>query len=94
MFARKTETQLRLESEINGLLASLKTMKPDNPSYPKTLKAIKKLKELRDEESPTRVSPDTLAIVLGNLAGVLLIVTYEKHNIVTSKALTFVQKLR
>jgi hypothetical protein len=95
LFTKKTETDLRFEAEINGELTRMRQLSPTTPEYQASLKAVTKLIKLRDSNKNSRkISPDTLAIVLGNLAGVLLIVTYEKHNIVTSKALTFVQKLR
>lgn len=40
------------------------------------------------------ISPDTLAIIAANLAGIGLILSYERFNIVTSKAIGFIQKLR
>lgn len=95
MFFQKSENDLRFEAELNGLLIRMKQFDPTTPEYQASLKAYSKLIKLRSSEKNARkISPDTLAIVLGNLAGVLLIVSYEKHNIVTSKALTFVQKLR
>lgn len=39
-----------------------------------------------------KVSPDTLAVVFGNLAGILLILNFEKLDIVRSKAMSFVLK--
>ena len=95
LFTKKSETDLRFEAEINGLLTQMRGKDPGTPEYQAQLKALKKLIKMRDSSKNARkISPDTLAIVLGNLAGVLVIVSYEKHNIVTSKALTFVQKLR
>ena len=41
-----------------------------------------------------RVTPDTLIIVAGNLAGILLILNFEKLDIVRSKAMSFVLKGR
>lgn len=41
-----------------------------------------------------RVTPDTLLIVAGNLAGILLILNFEKMDIVRSKAMSFVLKGR
>lgn len=41
-----------------------------------------------------RISPDTIAVVAGNLAGILLILNFEKLGNVTSKALGFVLKGR
>ncbi len=45
-------------------------------------------------KSDWKVSPDTLLVVAGNLLGIVLILTYEKANIVVSKALNFVLKGR
>ena len=41
-----------------------------------------------------KISPDTLLVVGGNLLGILLILNFEKADIVTSKALGFVLKGR
>lgn len=40
------------------------------------------------------ISPDTLATIGANLAGIVLILNYERAGVVASKALGFVQKLR
>ena len=45
-------------------------------------------------KSNWKISPDTLLIVGGNLLGILLILNFEKADIVTSKALNFVLKGR
>jgi hypothetical protein len=95
LFTRKPRPEdvpLNLATDL--VLLDLKNHPDDSDRVAKNIKQLAKLQKLRSENRSTRVSPDTLAIVLGNLAGVLLIVSYEKHNIVTSKALTFVQKLR
>jgi hypothetical protein len=94
LFTKKTAEDKGLQSAIDAVLYAMQTFDPSSDDYAKLLKQLSKLYKLKEPPAPTRVSPDTLALVLGNLAGVLLIVTYEKHNIVTSKALTFVQKLR
>ena len=41
-----------------------------------------------------KISPDTLLIVGGNLAGILLILNFEKMDIIRSKAISFVLKGR
>jgi hypothetical protein len=52
--------------------------------------------ELRRDELDIRrhVSKDTLAIVGANIAGIALILSYERMNVVASKALSFITKLR
>lgn len=51
---------------------------------------------LREKANATKksVSVDTVLVVLGNLAGILLILNFEKLNVMTSKALPFVLKGR
>lgn len=48
------------------------------------------------DENKTKVvfSPDTLLIVGANLLGILLILNYEKLDIVSSKAVSFILKAR
>ena len=48
------------------------------------------------DENKTKVvfSPDTLLIVGANLVGILLILNYEKLDIVSSKAVSFILKAR
>lgn len=48
----------------------------------------------KDLDAPNRVSVDTWAIIAGNLAGIVLILGYEKANVITSRAIGFVTKLR
>lgn len=59
----------------------------DTPEYNETLEVIERLHKLHSHEKEGRkVSPDTLLLVLGNLAGILLILNYERLQIVTSKS--------
>jgi hypothetical protein len=41
-----------------------------------------------------KITPDTILVVGGNLAGILLILNFEKMDIVRSKAMSFVLKGR
>lgn len=45
-------------------------------------------------ESKWKISPDTLLVVAGNLVGILLILNFEKMDIIRSKAISFVLKGR
>lgn len=42
----------------------------------------------------SRVSADVLATIAANLVGIIVIVKHEQANVIASKALGFVQKLR
>lgn len=50
------------------------------------------LKQEETEFRKKRVSPETLAIIGGNIAGIVLILGYEHVHVVTSKALGFVMR--
>lgn len=52
------------------------------------------MEKYRDLTKKTRISPDTLAVVAGNLFGIMLILNHEKMNVITSKALAFVLRGR
>jgi hypothetical protein len=83
-----------LEKEIDVLLLSMRHIDKDSEQYAKMVDQLNVLYKLKEVDIPKRVSPDTLAIVAGNLLGIILIVGHEKAHVVTSKALNFVLKLR
>lgn len=62
----------------------------------KTPEEIELVIGLREKANATKksVSMDTVLVVLGNLAGILLILNFEKLNVLTSKAIPFVLKGR
>lgn len=91
MFSRKSEPTL-LEQNIDALLKQM-LEEPDADEKAKLLDQVTKLSKLKEYDRK-RVSPDTLVLVAGNLAGIILILSYEKANVLTSRALGFVMKLR
>ena len=59
-----------------------------------TLKEAEILMKEADLERRGKISPDTVIKVAGNLAGILLILNFEKVGVVTSKAMGLLIKLR
>ena len=59
-----------------------------------TLKEAEILMKQADLERRGKISPDTVIMVAGNLAGILLILNFEKVGVVTSKAMGLLIKLR
>lgn len=93
MFIAKPQTApLELDEAINTALAQLDYVPAYSEEYAKIVNQITALTALKTTTSPPRVSPDTLALVLGNLLGIVIIVGHERAGIVTSKALSFVLK--
>lgn len=81
-----------LEKAIDNLYAELNGFTADTESYAKVTDQLTKLYSLKHK--PERVSKDTLAVVLGNILGIVMIVGHERAHVVTSKALSFVLKTR
>lgn len=95
LFKKKTPTEKSgLEKAIDSVLSDLESYDSDSPEYARSADQLVKLHALKANESPNRVSADTAAIVAGNLAGILIIVGYERTHVAASKALSFLSKLR
>lgn len=83
-----------LQKAIDELFDDMASVQSDSEEYSSMVDQLSKLYSLKEIDRPKRVSPDTMAIVAGNLLGIILIVGHERMNVVTSKALNFVMKLR
>ena len=82
----------QLEKTITMLLDELPLYSPHSDEYAAMVARLETLYSLK--EKPQRVSPDTLATVVANLTGIVMIVGHERLHVVTSKALQFIMKLR
>jgi hypothetical protein len=83
-----------LQKEIDRVLTLMSDASPVSNEYADLTESLTKLYALKELSSKSRVSKDTIAIVAGNLAGILMIVGHEKAHVVTSKAIGFVLKSR
>lgn len=94
MFKRTQNEKTGLEKAIEELHIEMNSVTADTEQYSKMADQLVKLYKLREFDSPKKVSPDTLVLVGGNLLGIALIVGHERAHVVTSKALSFVLKLK
>lgn len=99
MFTKKSSTNKDgLTKAIDSLLEEMSDLNGDDPEYAKMADQLTKLYALKEVdhrvESTHRVSMDTMAVVGANLAGILMIVGHERANVVTSKALSLLLKLK
>lgn len=93
MLRKPKPEDLKLTIAINRVLDEMDEYGPTSPEYPKLVANLKELNTLKDnQKSSRRVSPDTLAQVLGTFAGIGLIVSYEHVHVVTSKAIGLLKK--
>lgn len=90
---KKQKTELDIV--IDDVLARMRVVGPDDEEYEKLVSYLSTLVSQRDENRKgRRVSPDTLAIVLGNIGVVVAIILFEREEVITTKAKDFVLKMR
>lgn len=90
----KKDKRTNLEKEIDSLLLEMEDKDPDTDEYRNNVKDLETLFKARSYEKQKSVSPDTIAIIAGNLVGILFVLNFERLNVITSKALSFVLKGR
>lgn len=83
-----------VDKELDRLFSDLRDKEIDSEEYAAILDRIVKLHKLQAEEKPPRVSPDTLVLAGTNILGIIIILSYERLNIITTKAMSFVQRPR
>ena len=90
----KMDKRSNLEKEIDNVLGRMSELDPDSKEYSAMASNLERLFSAKSKEKDRKISPDTLAVIAGNLLGIGLILTYEKLNVITTKALGFVIKGR
>lgn len=89
-----TDRTAGLEEVIATATQELKGHDAHSAQFATIVDQLTKLHAIQDKKSSNRVSKDTLAVVAGNLAGIVLILHYEQLHPVVSKALSFAGKLK
>lgn len=91
----KTNKTDLLQQAINNLYSELAGHMADTEEYDRIANQIVKLEKLQKETNPSwRPSPDALIGAAGSVLGIVLILHYEKLGVITSKALSFVGKMK
>jgi len=93
LFAKPSE-DVNLEKAIDNLHLRMYAMDETSEDYEKLTRRLSELYALKQDYTPPRLSPDVIAQVLGNLAVALIVVKYERENVVTTKVMQFLMKLR
>jgi hypothetical protein len=96
MFKKQNSATLeRLNKAIEDIFIDMGGFTSETEEYADMLKKLERLYKLKEQDTPTPIiSPEVLLTVGANLFGILAILHYEKVNVVTSKALSFVMKLK
>lgn len=84
--------QNELDEEVKRVVNQMKDMDVDSESYRKSVDNLKVLCEARGVKSHSQISTDVIVTALTNIIGILLVLNYEKANVITSKAISFMFK--
>lgn len=95
MFARKSKQETdSLTRAIEKLFDELDEFSGTDEEYETLSDRLTELYAIKEKTPTDRVSKETLALIAGNLAGIMIIVLFERNNVITTKAKDFVLKLR
>ena len=83
-----------LDKAIDSVLREMESLTADSPEFERMVNQLDKLYKMKQSVAPARISPEVVLTVAGNLAGIGMILGYEKANVITSKALNFIIKPR
>lgn len=75
-----------VDEQIDAVLSSMNGEGVDSDKYPKLMSYLERLNKLKQQDKLPRVSRDTIALIAGNLLGIVMIVMYEQKHVMTSKA--------
>jgi hypothetical protein len=83
------------DAPIAKVLQSMETFSPEDPEFTTLMAHLNELTKMKAAESAkSKVDANTMAIVGGNLLGILTIVAYEQKHVMTSKAMGFILKAK
>lgn len=84
-YSLTNETETPIDKQITFVLNEMSMAGVTAEEYPTLLTYLERLHALRQKERREPISRDTIALIAGNLMGILLIVAYEQKHVITSK---------
>ena len=94
MQLKKANDPSGLDLAIAEIFREMQGFTADSDEYAQMADQLTKLYAIKTSDCPNRLSKDTLAIVIGNVLGIVVIVGFERTNILTSKAIHLLFRLR
>ena len=88
----KSPEKTELEVVRTLAIAQLGGHSADSDEYKKIIKHIDVLSKQIDAARPEKLSPNTIAVVLGNVGVAGLILWFERDNVLTTKVHSFLNK--
>jgi hypothetical protein len=87
-------TPTELDLEFERALAELAKLDIGTDEYEAVLERVMKLHKMKMDAKSSGVSPDNVLLVVANILSIMLVTRFERENIITSKALSMVPRLK
>jgi hypothetical protein len=84
-FWKRKDRSEPIQTEAARILERMSHVTPGSEEYQVLLGNLERLTKLTEESRPERVNPNTIALIAGNIFGILTIVAYEQKHVVKSK---------
>ena len=84
-YSLTNETETPIDKQIARVLEQMSAIPVGSEDYTALMTILERLQGLRLKERREPISRDTVALIAGNLMGILLIVAYEQKHVITSK---------
>lgn len=83
-----------IDEEIQSVIHQMQSFVADSPEYNTMFDKLERLYQMKLKDKPEKksVSPDALIAAGASIGGVILILGFEKANVLTSKAIGFIVK--
>lgn len=82
------------DQEVKHILQQLASMEPESKEYKEAVTNLKTLTEARSQKTKYEVSIDTIVSGTISLLGILLVLNHERLNVITTKSMGFIPKVR
>ena len=83
-----------LDLEIERVTIKLAGIHEESEEYAVVAQNLERLWKIRNLTQDNQISPDTIALIAANLVGILLILNFEKLDVISTKAFGFIMKGR
>ena len=84
---------IALDEAIRDLIESMSQDTPGSPEYAEKVKNLDILYKAKATYGKRHVSADAVLTAAASIVGVVLMLGFEKSNVITTKALSFLPKL-
>ena len=91
-YFKRNKKATPVDIQIDAVLHEMQTIGVTDENYPTMMTYLERLNDVNAKKRDAPVSRDTIAIVVGNLLGILVIVAYEQKHVMTSKGFSLLTR--